>query len=232
MKRAIVIGATSGIGKELAKLLAENNYLVGITGRRTELLNNLKNGKPNAFISKAFDITDTKSTIEHLETLVVELGGLDLLVISSGMGEINKELVVDIEKMTIDLNVVGFTTVCNWAFNFFEKQKYGHLTGITSIAGLRGSGMAPAYSATKSFQIKYMESLRLKAKGTKLPIYVTDIRPGFVDTAMAKGDGLFWVASPHKAALQIYRAIGRKREIAYVTKRWKMVALIFKLLSR
>lgn len=142
--------------------------------------------------------------------MTVELGGLDLLVISSGIGEINKELVVEIEKMTIDLNVVGFTTVCNWAFNFFEKEKHGHLTAIISIAGLRGSSLAPAYSATKSFQIKYMESLRLKAKETKLSIY-TDIRPGFVDTAMAKGDGLFGVASAHKAAQQIYRAIARKK---------------------
>lgn len=164
--------------------------------------------------------------------MLEELDGLDLLVISSGIGEINKDLVFDLEKMTIDLNVVGFTSVCDWAFNYFEKQKYGHLTAITSIAGLRGSGMAPAYSATKSFQIKYMEGLRLKAKGTKLPIYVTDVRPGFVDTAMAKGEGLFWVASPHKAALQIYIAIDRKCAIAYVTRRWRFVALIFKLLSR
>jgi len=232
MKKAIVIGATSGIGKELAKILADNNYLVGVTGRRTELLENLKCEKPDSFYWRTFDVTDTKATVENLESLIAELGGLDLLVISSGMGEINKDLVFDIEKMTIDLNVVGFTTICNWAFNYFEKQKRGHLTAITSIAGLRGSSLAPAYSATKSFQIKYMESLRLKAKGTKLPIYVTDIRPGFVDTAMAKGEGLFWVASPHKAALQIYKAIGRKRAVAYVTKRWKIVALIFKLLSR
>ena len=232
MKKAIVIGATSGIGKELAKVLADNNYLVGVTGRRTELLENLKREKPDSFYWRSFDITDIKATVENLESLIEDLDGLDLLVISSGMGEINKDLVFDIEKMTIDLNVVGFTTVCNWAFNYFEKQKRGHLTAITSIAGLRGSSLAPAYSATKSFQIKYLESLRLKAKGTMLPIYVTDIRPGFVDTAMAKGEGLFWVASPHKAALQIYKAISRKRSVAYVTKRWKIVALIFKLLSR
>jgi len=232
MKKAIVIGATSGIGRELAMLLSENNYLVGITGRRTELLESLKEEKPDSFIWRAFDVTDTKATVENLESLIAELGELDLLIISSGIGDVNQKLDFEIEKKAIDLNVVGFTTICDWVFNYFEKQKRGHLAAITSIAGLRGSGMAPAYSATKSFQIKYLESLRLKAKGTRLPIYITDIRPGFVDTAMAKGEGLFWVASPHKAALQIFKAIGRKRKIAYVTKRWKIVALIFKLLSR
>jgi short-subunit dehydrogenase len=232
MKKAIVIGATSGIGRELAKILADNNYLVGIAGRRTELLESLKKEKPVSFLWRAFDVTDTKATIENLEALIAELGGLDLLVISSGIGDVNQDLDFEIEKKAIDLNVIGFTVICDWSFRYFEGQKHGHLTAITSIAGLRGSGLAPAYSATKSFQIKYLESLRLKAKGTKLPIYITDIRPGFVDTAMAKGDGLFWVSSPHKVSIQIYEAIERKRAIAYVTKRWKMVALIFKLLSR
>jgi short-subunit dehydrogenase len=232
MKKTIVIGATSGIGRELAMLLSENNYQVGITGRRTELLESLKKEKLDSFLYKSFDVTDPKATIESLEALIAELGGLDLLVISSGIGDINQDLDFEIEKKTIDLNVVGFTAICDWSFKYFEEQKHGHLTAITSIAGLRGSSLAPAYSATKSFQIKYLESLRLKAKGTKFPIYVTDIRPGFVDTAMAKGEGLFWVASAHKAAYQIYEAIGRKRKIAYVTKRWRLVALIFKLLSR
>ena len=232
MKKTIVIGATSGIGRELAMLLSENNYQVGITGRRTELLESLKEEKPDSFIWRAFDVTDTKATIENLEALIAELGGLDLLVISSGIGDVNQKLDFEIEKKAIDLNVVGFTAICDWSFKYFESQKRGHLTAITSIAGLRGSSLAPAYSATKSFQIKYLESLRLKAKGTKLPIFITDIRPGFVDTAMAKGDGLFWVASSHKAALQIYKAIGQKRAVAYVTKRWRFVALIFKQLSR
>ena len=232
MKRAIVIGATSGIGRELATLLAKNNYVVGITGRRTDLLKGLNKENPVSFKWKAFDITDTKATIENLNSLIVELGGLDLMIISSGSGDLNENLVFEIEKRTIDLNVTGFTAVCDWAFNYFEQQKHGHLTAITSVAGLRGSSQAPAYSATKSYQIKYLESLRLKAKGTKLPIFVTDIRPGFVDTAMAKGKGLFWVASPRKAAFQIYEAMRRKRRVVYITRRWIIVALLLKLLSR
>lgn len=232
MKKAIVIGATSGIGKELAKLLAANGYRVGITGRRTELLEALKADAPNVYFPKTFDVTDTGNAVTKLGELVNELGGLDLLIISSGMGEINKNLYFAIEKETILTNVLGFTAVADWAFNYFEKQKSGHLVAISSIGGLRGSGQAPAYNASKSYQINYMEGLRQKAAKLKAPVFVTDIRPGLVDTAMAKGEGLFWVMPVEKTTRQIYRAIIIRKKVAYVTKRWRLIALILKRIPR
>jgi len=193
MEKAIVIGATSGIGKGLAKLLADNNYRVGITGRRTELLYELKNEKPDSYFNKPFAINDTELALEKLEELTTELGGLDLLIICSGTGEINEKLEFEIEKRTIETNVIGFTCIADWTFNYFEKQKQGHLVAISSIGGLRGSGEAPSYNATKAYQINYLEGLRQKANKHKEQIIITDIRPGFVDTRMAQGDGLFWV---------------------------------------
>jgi short-subunit dehydrogenase len=160
--------------------------------------------------------------------LVEELGGLDLLVICSGTGDINKPLDFEIEKRTIDVNVTGFTCIADWAFNFFERQKYGHLVVISSIAGLRGDWGAPSYNATKAYQINYTEALRKKAKKTKAQIFVTDIRPGFVDTDMAKGEGLFWVASVDKAVQQIYSAIKKRKSVKYITKRWYFIAVILK----
>jgi short-subunit dehydrogenase len=228
MKKAIVIGATSGIGKELAKLLVNYGYIAGITGRRINLLAEMQNEKKDSFVIKSFDITETDNTVQNLEALVNELGGLDLLIISSGTGDLNEQLDFNIEKRTIDTNVTGFTAVADWAFNYFNNQQYGHLVGITSIAGLRGSRRAPAYYATKAFQINYLEGLRQKAGKLKFPIYITDVRPGLVDTAMAKGDNLLWVSSVEKAARQIFRAIIKKRKIVYVTKRWIIFALIFK----
>lgn len=71
--------------------------------------------------------------------------------------------------------------------------------------------MAPAYSATKAYQINYMETLRKKAFKSGGHITVTDIRPGLVDTAMAKGDGLFWVMPVNKVANQIISAIRKKK---------------------
>ncbi len=232
MKKAIIIGATSGIGKGLALKLAANNYLVGITGRRTELLEELKSQKPNLFYPKAFDITNTNVIVENLEQLTKQLGGLDLLIISSGTGDLNDKLDYEIEKRTIDTNVVGFTCVANWAFNYFEKQKNGHLVAISSVGGLRGSRIAPAYNATKAFQINYLEGLRQKATKLKTRIFVTDIRPGFVDTAMAKGEGQFWVATVEKAVNQIFDKIRKKNKIAYVTKRWKFIGIILKSIPR
>ena len=232
MKRAIIIGATSGIGKGLAEILANNNYKVGITGRRMELLSELKSQKPNSFYTKTFDISDTKIILQNLETLTTELGGLDLLIISSGTGDLNEKLDFEIEKRTIETNILGFTCVSNWAFNYFEKQKSGHLVAISSVGGLRGSRIAPAYNATKAYQINYLEGLRQKAAKLKTQIFVTDIRPGFVDTDMAKGEGQFWVATVDKATQQIFEAIMDKKKIAYITKRWKLIATVLKRIPR
>jgi len=228
MKRAIIIGATSGIGKGLAKTLVNDNYKVGITGRRTKLLDELKSENPENYYAQTLDVADTKKTTEAIEKLIEELGGLDLLVICSGTGEINKTLDFEIEKRIIDVNVTGFTSIADWTFNFFEKQKYGHLVVISSIAGLRGEWGAPSYNATKAYQMNYTEALRKKAKKIKAQIFVTDIRPGFVDTDMAKGEGLFWVASVDKAVLQIYNAIKKRKQVTYITKRWSFVAMLLK----
>jgi short-subunit dehydrogenase len=232
MKKAIVIGATSGIGREIAILLAKDNYKVGVTGRRVELLNEFAKENPDRFYPREIDINNTSNSIETLNQLATEMGGVDLLILSSGTGDINEELDFQIEKRTIETNVLGFTAITNWAFNLFKKQGYGHLAGITSVAGLRGNRSAPAYNATKAYQINYLEGIRQKAKNLHLPIHITDIRPGFVDTQMAKGDGLFWVASPQKAAKQILWAIRKNKRVAYVTRRWALIAILLKILPR
>jgi len=228
MKKAIVVGATSGIGKELARLLSKNGYLVGVTGRRKALLVALKQEQPESFFAKIFDVTDTTLSILELNELVTELGGLDLLIISSGTGELNDNLDFEPEKRTIDTNVIGFTAIADWAFNHFRNQEFGHLAAISSIAGIRGSRQSPSYGATKAYQINYLQALRQKAGKLKLPITITDIRPGFVDTDMAKGDGLFWLASVEKAARQMFKAILQKKSVIYVTKRWGLVVWILR----
>jgi short-subunit dehydrogenase len=232
MKKAIIVGASSGIGKGIAKVLAKNGYKVGITGRKKELLNELKKEKPDFFLTKVFDVTDTNNTIEKLEELVLELEGLDLLILSSGTGKFNEALDFDIEKETIDLNVTGFTNIIGWTISYFEKQNYGHLAAITSAAGLRGSKQAPSYNASKSYQINYLEGIRQRATKSKKPIFITDIRPGLVDTKMAKGEGLFWVMPVEKVVTQIFKAIKRKKKVVYVTKRWGFIGRLLKILPR
>lgn len=226
MKKVIVVGATSGIGRELAKLLVGEGCQVGITGRRQALLLTLQQQFPSNITTRAFDVTDTDQSITALQDLVHELGGLDLLILSSGTGDLNEHLDFETEKRTIDTNVLGFTAIVDWAFSYFQQQGFGHLTAISSIAGLRGLRQSPSYGASKAFQINYLEALRQKAGHQRLPITLTDIRPGFVDTDMAKGEGLFWVSSVEKASKQILKAILRKKKTAYVTKRWALIAWI------
>ena len=227
MKKAIIVGATSGIGNALAKIFVENDYEIGIIGRRKTILESLKKSNPKRISIIAFDCTKENNT-KKLEELAAQLGGLDLLVLSAGTGDLNETLDYEIERTTNQLNVIAFTEIVNWAFHYFEKQGKGHLVAISSIGGLRGSRVAPAYNASKAYQINYLEGLRQKAKHSKKQIYVTDVRPGFVDTDMAKGEGQFWVATKEKAAKQIYGLIKRKKTVGYVTKRWRLISLLLK----
>lgn len=222
-KKIIIIGATSGIGKELAILYAKQNYFVGITGRRNELLLSLQKKFPKNIVIECFDVTG-KENIPHLQSLIQKLDGLDILVYNSGVGDVSSELDWDIEKRTTEVNVNGFVEIICYAFNYLANQGYGQLACTSSIASIRGNSHAPAYSASKAYESNYMEGLYFKAKKLNKEIAVTDIQPGFVDTGLAIGDGKFWVATPQKAALQIYNAILKKRKKAYITKRWWIIA--------
>lgn len=230
MKNALIIGASSGIGKSMAQILVKKGFRVAITGRRTELLEGIKAQDPQNILYRTMDVRETSTIHGICNELLSEFGTLDLLVISAGVGEANRHLDFNIEDDVIRTNVQGFTCVADWAMNVFRKQGHGHLVNISSIAGIRGNRVAPSYNASKAYQINYLEGLRLWADKRRLPIHVTDVRPGFVDTAMAKGDGMFWVAPVDKAAGQIVSAIGRKKRVVHVTRRWSLIGLMMKLL--
>lgn len=228
-KNAIIIGASSGIGKALAEILSVEGYTLGLTGRRVNLLDHLANTLPNKVITKEMDVSDPLKTKQQFEKLIEELGSVDLVIVSAGTGHHNPELEPALELETINTNVSGFTIIAGAAFNYFKKNKKGHLVGISSILTLRGNAGAPAYNASKAFMSNYMEGLRLKALKENLDIHITDIRPGYVDTAMAEGDHMFWVAPPEKAAKQIVDAIKSNKSCAYITKRWRLIAWLMRI---
>ena len=230
MKRAIIIGATSGIGRELAKRLSAEGYMLGLVGRRAELLDSLRAELPRPAHTLALDIARDDGAAQAVRDLIARMEGLDLFVISAGVGFINTDLEWDKEADTIAVNVQGFAAMANVALRHFILHRKGHLVGISSVAALRGSGAAPAYNASKAFVSNYLDGLRRKVRRLQLPIAVTDVRPGFVATAMAQGQGLFWVASPEKAARQIAAAIRLRKKRAYVTRRWALIAALLKLM--
>ena len=226
----LIIGATSGIGKALFEHYAKDGNRIGIVGRRTHLLDELSRQYPSNTFAATADITKQDEIEQAIHLLYRELGNIDLAIICSGTGDLNPSLDYTIERLTIETNVMGWTSVIDTLYNLFEQQNHGHLVAITSAGGLRGEPTAPAYSATKAYQINYMEALRKKAFKVGNKIVVTDIRPGLVDTAMAKGDNLFWVMPVDKVACQIRTAIRRKKSKVYVTKRWHVLAVINKIL--
>ncbi len=231
MKKAIIIGASSGIGSELAKIMANDGYVLGLTARRLDMLENLKKELPTKTFITYMDITKTEESMYGLDELINVMGGVDLIIVSAGTGFINNDLEWKLEKATIDTNVFGVTALINTVMHYFMERKAGHLVAISSLAGLCGSAEAPAYNATKAYLSNYLSGMRKKVRKQKMDISITDIKPGLVDTAMAQGDGLFWVMPVEKTSKQIYKAIKKKKKNAIVTKRWKIVALVMKLMK-
>ena len=226
----IIIGATSGIGRTLFEKYVADGNCIGIVGRRTHLLDELRQEHPDTTVTATADITKQNEIAQAIDTLHSELKNIDLAIVCSGTGDLNPSLDYALECPAIDTNVRGWTFVIDTLYHIFEQQGHGHLVAVTSVGGLRGEPMAPAYSATKAYQINYMEALRKKAYKSGGSITVTDIRPGLVDTAMAKGEGLFWVMPVEKVANQIIAAIRKKKSKAYITKRWHVLAIINKSL--
>lgn len=229
-KTAIIVGATSGIGRALAELLISHGCRVGVTGRRRELLDEIQLQHGDTVVCRQIDVDSPQQAISALDALIAELGDVDLIVLSAGTGMPNPELAWEPEATTIATNVTGFAAIATAAMRYFLARGCGHLASLSSVAAFRGSHEAPAYNASKAFVSNYAEGLRIKAARSGKPIYVTDILPGFVDTRMAQGDGLFWVASPEKAARQIYDAIRARRSRAYITRRWRFIAFLLKIL--
>ena len=230
MKQAIVIGATSGIGRGLAERLAAAGWRVGAVGRRETLLRELAATTPANMLYAVADVTQPTACIAALTALVERMGGMDLCVVCSGTGELNPTLDFALEEPAIRTNVLGWTAVGDWAYGWFERRGGGDLAVVTSVGGLRGSGAAPAYNASKAYQINYAEGLRQRAAKSASGVRVTDIRPGLVDTAMAKGEGLFWVMPVERVVDQTLRALRRGRRVAVVTRRWRVVAWLLRLL--
>ena len=224
-KKGVIIGASSGIGKALARELVKNNYHVCVTGRRESHLLELQKEYPEHIHIAVFDTTKP-NTIKQLEALEKTLEGIDLFVISAGIGHLNLDYEYSLENETNQLNVVAFTQLVNWSMRYFEKQGQGHLVNISSVASRRGGRQAPAYNASKAYQSIYLEGMAQKVAYDKLPIYTTDVRPGFVKTAMAKADKMFWISSKEKAARQIFRSIQKKKRIVYISRRCVIIAWI------
>lgn len=245
------MGATSGIGQEVARLLGANGYEVGIAGRREERLVQMAQATPGIVAHRQIDVTKEDAPTE-LQKLIEELGGMDLYFHSSGIGWENVALDADKELKTVETNGVGFVRMVSAAYNWFaeqkadeakqraegdeqkasDKERKARIACITSIARTRGLGAAPAYSATKRMQAHYLECLSQQARMRHLNIGITDIRPGFVATDLIAGSHFPLQLKAEDVARTIVRAIEQGREVVTIDWRYRLLVAAWQLIPR
>ncbi len=232
MKRAVIVGASSGIGMEVARLLLTDGWHLGVAARREELLQTLKQLAPERVEIMAIDVTRPEAG-EQLLSLVQKLGGMDLYLHSSGIGRQNRSLEADTELRTMQTNAVGFTRMIGTAYRYFAEHHHGHIAAITSIAGTKGLGPAPSYSATKAMQATYLEALEQLAYQKGLNIYFTDIRPGFVDTALLSGTFHYpMMLKPEEVAREIVDAINHKKHVRIIDWKYRLLTALWRRIPK
>jgi len=242
-RRAIVIGASSGIGREVALLLAREGWKVGVAARREDRLLSLQQevASEGKIVTARIDVTKEDAP-EQLRHLINIIGGMDLFVYTSGVGHQNRTLTADVELATVETNALGFTRMIGEAYRYFAANPrctsssdhfWGHIVAVTSIAGTKGLGPAPAYSATKALQNNYLQALEQQAHQRKLRIRFTDIRPGFVDTDLLAGDFRYpMLLKTESVAADIVRSIHRCRHVRVIDWRYRLLTALWRRVPR
>ena len=232
MKRIVIVGATSGIGREVACLFAQQGWIVGAAGRREKELKELQLLYPQQIHTEVIDIT-TEDATDGLSHLIESCGGMDVYFHASGIGKQNYSLNSAIELATIKTNGEGFVRMITAAWDYFRQKGQGHIAVISSIAGTKGLGVAPAYSATKRFQNTYIDALEQLAHLQKLNIHFTDIRPGFVATDLLN-DGKHYpmLMKTDQVGRDIVRALHRKQRVAIIDGRYRILVFFWRMIPR
>ncbi|MCM1033194.1 MAG: SDR family NAD(P)-dependent oxidoreductase [Odoribacter sp.] len=224
MKRIIIIGASSGIGLGVARRFATMGWKVGVAARRSSPLEALSVEFPDKIEWTALDVTSHEAPAA-LETLIVKLGGVDVLLYAAGCGWYNPDADLTDDLHTADVNVIGFTRIIDTIFSYFSANNGGHIAAITSVAGVKGLGISTAYSASKRFQWNYLEGLDQLARTKGINIRFTDIRPGFVSTdLLSRGPARLPMTMPiDKAVNLVTEAIIKRHRIAVIDIRWRII---------
>ncbi len=219
MKKAIIVGCTSGIGRALSEVFVAQGYKVAGLARNTEVLQDMEQNLNGQFIGHPLDVRDLDAIAPALDEVAARLGGVDVCVMAASIARKNAELEWETEWKVLQTNVMGYARVLIWAARYFLRQGHGHLVGISSLAKYLG-GRNPAYTASKAFEGIYLDGLRLKLE--RKGIWVTEIMPGFVRTPLTEDQpNVFWAISPQKAAQCIFKAIRKRKRRAVVSLRWK-----------
>ena len=245
-KQVIIVGASSGIGRELALLFLQKGWRVGLAARREKCLEEIRTQYPSQVEYESIDIDKPECT-EHFQRLIERVGGMSLYLHVAGIGKQNIELKPEIEESTVQTNGLGFVRMVGYAFRYLSTHGGGHIAAISSIAGTKGLGVAPSYSATKAMQGNYLQALDQLAKMQKIPVVITDIRPGFVDTPLLQdsptsgaqsvtstngAQGYYYpmLMNAQKVAMKVVRAIEKKRRVVVIDCRYTVLTFFWRLI--
>ncbi len=233
MKRIVIIGASSGLGRKIALDFARIGWRVGVAARSEEKLQELKKAYPELIEYRCLDVT-ADDAVERFNVLIEALGGMDYMLYCAGCGWQNPQLDIAPDRRTLEVNVLGFTRIINAAYAYYRysaNDSRGHIAAITSVAGVKGIGISATYSASKRYQWTYLQAIEQLAHIQGVDVAITDIRPGFVDTPLLANSGKYPMEmTVDYAAPRIELAILREKRVAYIDWRWGMVARLWNLL--
>lgn len=233
MKRIVVIGASSGMGRRVAIDFARVGWRVGIAARNEVGLRSVRDMFPDRVVYSVIDVT-TPEAVRRLEELIDAIGGMDVLLYAAGTGWHDTELDPCKTEATIGVNVIGFTAMIDAAYKYFKNSAnagIGRIAAITSVAGTKGLGVSAAYSSTKRYQWTYLQALDQLAHAQRVNVSVTDIRPGFVDTPLLNGNkGYPMLMSVGQVAPRIEKAILAGRRVVTIDGRWNVVCRLWRLI--
>ncbi|WP_394388198.1 SDR family NAD(P)-dependent oxidoreductase [Shewanella woodyi] len=225
---AIIVGASSLLSREIIKQLSEQGVELALLAQDPDSLEEFAKSLPSPVQIFPLNISEPSSIISTIENAWQAVGGAHLVLVNTGLNSYSADLPWLPEQDIITVNVQGFAAICNTSFRLFKIQGYGQLAAINSIAGLRG-GPSVAYHASKAFATNYLEGLSMHAQRLKLPITITDLQLGLLDKAAMQQNRL-WLSPPNEVASQIIKAMKAGKRKVYVTKRWRLVAWLTKLL--
>lgn len=224
MKKIVIVGASSGLGLALAERFLKLGWEVGAAARRLSSLEKLKESAPERVRIAKIDVTD-ENAVSHLTQLIDEMGGMDVYIHCAGILKEEHDVSADTARTVAETNAVGFSMCVATAFEYFrESGREGQIVGISSIAGIRGLGDLPAYSASKAFDSTFLEALRQKADMMKLPLVVTDIKPGWTRTPLLESNRRYMLEMDRdRVTGLIFKAIMKKRKTVVIGLRWRIL---------
>jgi short-subunit dehydrogenase len=233
-RRALLVGASSGIGAALARQLARDGYTLALLARRADLLAELCDSinaecAETRAIPFTHDVTDYAAIPDLLSEVVSTLGGLDLVIYNAGVTLHQGIDGWDPEKSRgmMEVNILGAMAWLDPIGGMFQQLRRGHIVGISSVAGERGRVRNPAYNASKAALSTYLEALRNRL--TRHGVTVLTVKPGFVKTQLVEHlERTPFVISPERAAADIGKAIRKKKQDVYVPARWRLVMLVIR----